>query len=84
MQLSPRQKEILRRVVEEYVATGQPVGSKYLVERAGLRVSPSTVRAGLDAFVAETQADELIVASAIWEHRARLRSYELLSELALK
>jgi heat-inducible transcriptional repressor len=43
-ELTPRQSEILRRVVEEYVATGQPVGSKYLVERAGLGISPSTVR----------------------------------------
>ena len=33
-QLTARQQEILRRVVEEYVATGQPVGSKTLVERA--------------------------------------------------
>ncbi len=41
--------------------------------------SPSTVRKGLDAFVAETQADELIVASAIHDHAARLRSYELLA-----
>ena len=44
MQLTTRQREILRRVVEEYVATGQPVGSKVLVERAELDVSPSTVR----------------------------------------
>ena len=42
--LSERQREILLRVVEEYVATGQPVGSKTLVERAGLQVSSSTVR----------------------------------------
>jgi heat-inducible transcriptional repressor len=42
--LSARQGEILRHVVEEYVATGQPVGSKTLVSRAGLGVSPSTVR----------------------------------------
>ncbi len=42
--LSERQREILVRVVEEYVATGQPVGSKNLVERAGMRVSPATVR----------------------------------------
>jgi luciferase family oxidoreductase group 1 len=41
--------------------------------------SPSTVRARLDAFVAETQAEELIVASAIHDHAARLRSYELLA-----
>jgi heat-inducible transcriptional repressor len=42
--LTARQREILSRVVEEYIATGQPVGSRYLVERAGLEVSPSTVR----------------------------------------
>ena len=47
VQLSERQQEILRRVVEEFVATGQPVGSKTLVERADLRVSASTVRAEL-------------------------------------
>jgi heat-inducible transcriptional repressor len=46
LQLTPRQQEILRRVVEEYVATRQPVGSKTLVAK-GLNVSPSTVRAEL-------------------------------------
>ena len=43
--------------------------------------APETVRAGLDQFVAETAADELIVAAAIHDHEARLRSYELLGEL---
>ncbi len=47
MQLSERQSAVLRRVVEEFVGTGQPVGSKTLVERSDLRVSPSTVRAEL-------------------------------------
>jgi len=42
--LSDRQRDILRLVVEEYVATGQPVGSKTLVERTALGVSSSTVR----------------------------------------
>jgi heat-inducible transcriptional repressor len=46
-QLSARRREILRRVVEEHVATGQPVGSKSLVERAGMDVSSSTVRSEL-------------------------------------
>jgi heat-inducible transcriptional repressor len=45
--LTPRQREILRGVVEGYVASGQPVGSRHLVERGGLRVSTSTVRAEL-------------------------------------
>jgi heat-inducible transcriptional repressor len=42
--LSERQRDILRLVVEEYVQTGQPAGSRTLVERAGLGFSPSTVR----------------------------------------
>ena len=44
VELSERQQEILLRVVEEYVAKGMPVGSKGLVERAGMQVSSSTVR----------------------------------------
>jgi heat-inducible transcriptional repressor len=47
MQLTARKREILRRVIEEYVATGQPVGSRALVERAGLDFSSSTVRSEL-------------------------------------
>ena len=47
IELTERQREIIVRVVEEYVATGQPVGSKGLVERAGMHVSPSTVRSEL-------------------------------------
>src|SRR5919201_1664803 len=42
--LTARQRTILRGVVEEYVDTGQPVGSRTLVDRAGMGVSPSTVR----------------------------------------
>ncbi len=44
MQLTTRQQAILRLVIEEYVTTGSPVGSKSLVERTGLHVSSSTVR----------------------------------------
>src|SRR3954449_10820371 len=47
VRISERQQAVLRRVVEEFVGTGQPVGSKTLVERSDLRVSPSTVRAEL-------------------------------------
>ncbi len=41
--------------------------------------SPETVRRRVEEFVARTAADELIVASQIYEHAARLRSYELLA-----
>jgi heat-inducible transcriptional repressor len=47
VELTARQRDILVRVVEEHVATGQPVGSKMLVERGRLNVSSSTVRAEL-------------------------------------
>jgi heat-inducible transcriptional repressor len=47
--LTDRQREILRSVVAEYVATGQPVGSKTLVFRSELSVSASTVRSELAA-----------------------------------
>jgi heat-inducible transcriptional repressor len=49
VELTQRQREILRRVVEEYVSTGQPVGSKRLVESASMSVSASTVRNELAA-----------------------------------
>jgi heat-inducible transcriptional repressor len=42
--LSERQRRILTRVVSEYIATGHPVGSKWLVEAGGVDASPSTVR----------------------------------------
>src|SRR6188474_3650437 len=39
-----RRLAVLRAIVEDYVATEEPVGSKALVERHGLGVSPATVR----------------------------------------
>lgn len=39
-----RRVSILRAIVKDYVDTGEPVGSKTLVERHNLQVSPATVR----------------------------------------
>src|SRR3954470_24379903 len=47
VQLTQRQQEILRRVVEEFVASGQPVGSKTIVDKGVIAAGPSTVRAEL-------------------------------------
>jgi alkanesulfonate monooxygenase SsuD/methylene tetrahydromethanopterin reductase-like flavin-dependent oxidoreductase (luciferase family) len=44
--------------------------------------APDTVRAGIDALVAETGADELIIVSDIYDHATRLRSFELIAEAA--
>ena len=39
--------------------------------------SPETVRGALESFVARTGADELMITSQIFDHAARLRSYEI-------
>jgi luciferase family oxidoreductase group 1 len=44
--------------------------------------SPATVREALHAFVARTGADELMVTSQIFDHAARLRSYEITAQAA--
>jgi luciferase family oxidoreductase group 1 len=44
--------------------------------------SPATVTEGLDRLIAETGVDEIIVTSGAWDHKARLRSFELIAELA--
>ena len=43
--------------------------------------SKETVRSGLEAFIAETRADELMVTAQIYDHRARLRSFQIVSEI---
>jgi alkanesulfonate monooxygenase SsuD/methylene tetrahydromethanopterin reductase-like flavin-dependent oxidoreductase (luciferase family) len=43
--------------------------------------SADTVRRGLAAFIATTGADELMVTSQIFDHDARLRSYEITAEV---
>lgn len=45
--------------------------------------SPRTVTQSLRSFIAQTGVDELIVASAIYDHTARKNSYRLLAELDL-
>ncbi len=42
--------------------------------------SPATVRAGIDALAAEYQADEVMVVTIVWDHVARIRSYELIAD----
>jgi luciferase family oxidoreductase group 1 len=43
--------------------------------------SPDTIRRGIERLITETDADELMVASAIYEHSARLHSYEILADV---
>jgi len=43
--------------------------------------SPATVAAQLKAFIAHTRADELMITSQIFDHAARLRSYEITAQV---
>jgi luciferase family oxidoreductase group 1 len=60
------------------------------LERAGLEEvlacaaigAPQAVERTLRAFIERTRADELIVTSMLFDHSARLRSYELTAEVA--
>lgn len=60
------------RAVLDEVGTCSFVGSK------------ETVHAGLKDFVARTGANELIIASQIFDHEARVRSYQLTAELTIE
>jgi luciferase family oxidoreductase group 1 len=42
--------------------------------------SPETVKGQIESFVARTGADELMITSQIFDHKARLRSYEIVAE----
>jgi alkanesulfonate monooxygenase SsuD/methylene tetrahydromethanopterin reductase-like flavin-dependent oxidoreductase (luciferase family) len=57
------------RVIIEHVLSCSAIGS------------PRTVRDGLEAFIARTGADELMITSHIFSHSARLRSYAMTAEI---
>lgn len=44
MELDPRKMSILTAIVEEYIRTGEPVGSKSLSQMLEFQVSPATIR----------------------------------------
>ena len=44
MELAPRKQKILKAIVDSFIATGEPVGSKTLLSETGIEVSPATVR----------------------------------------
>ena len=52
MGISERKKRILAAVIDEYIRTAEPVGSKHLAENAGLGCSSATIRNELAELVA--------------------------------
>jgi alkanesulfonate monooxygenase SsuD/methylene tetrahydromethanopterin reductase-like flavin-dependent oxidoreductase (luciferase family) len=45
--------------------------------------SPDTVRKSLAAFIERTRPDELMLTSQIFDHAARLHSYEIATDIRL-
>lgn len=68
----------------EYEKDVRPFGSVPLHEVPSVAMigAPATVREGIQAFAAQTPADELMVLTQIYDHAARLRSYEIVAGLA--
>ena len=52
------------------------------VQSVSMVGSPATVRDGIERFIDETHPDELMVVSHIYDHAARLRSYEIVAAIA--
>jgi luciferase family oxidoreductase group 1 len=51
-------------------------------QRYAIVGSPTTVRSGLERFVDETQVDEVMVVTSVFDHAARVRSVGILAEIA--
>jgi luciferase family oxidoreductase group 1 len=66
--------------IEQYWTPAEKVGAARMLAQSVVG-SPETVRAGVDRFLDLTGVDEIMVVSAIFDHAARLRSYELVASL---
>jgi luciferase family oxidoreductase group 1 len=66
--------------IETYWTPAEKVHVSRMLARS-FAGAPQTIRSGLEALIEETGADELMVASAIYNHPDRLRSYEILAEV---
>jgi len=75
--------------VTEYDRDGRPPEEVVMMEKAGVDHalthsfvgSPETIRKRLVPFLERTGADELIVTGQMFEHTARLRSFEIVSQI---
>ena len=64
--------------IETYWSAVEKVQAMQMLARS-IVGSPDTISAGLAALLAETGADELMVVSDIYDHSARLHSFELIA-----
>jgi luciferase family oxidoreductase group 1 len=67
--------------IEAYWTPAEKLQASHML-RYAIVGSPETVRVGLERLIAETRADEVMVVSNIFDPTARVRSYEILAEVA--
>ncbi|HEV7872743.1 MAG TPA: LLM class flavin-dependent oxidoreductase [Enterovirga sp.] len=67
--------------IEIYWSPSEKVQASRMLARSFVG-SPETIRRGLERFMQETRVDEVMVAAAIFDQAARLRSYEILAEVS--
>ena len=70
--------------VSDFMSTLPPAARALLADvlSASAIGSPDTVRRSLGEFIARTQPDELMLTSMIYDHEARLHSYEIAADIA--
>jgi luciferase family oxidoreductase group 1 len=66
--------------IERYWSPSEKLRASHMLKYS-IVGAPATVREGMHRVVAATHADELMVVSNIYDHAARVRSYEILAEL---
>src|SRR5258707_8962462 len=67
--------------IESYWSPAEKAQAMNMLARS-IVGSPDTVRSGIDALIAETGADELMIVSDVYDHATRLRSFELIASAA--
>ncbi|MFN3765925.1 MAG: LLM class flavin-dependent oxidoreductase [Aliihoeflea sp.] len=73
----------LPKPIENFEAGLDPMAKAMLDQALSCSImgSPQRIGQGLDAFIARTGADELMVTAQIHDHGARVRSFEILAEV---
>ena len=66
--------------IETYWSPAEKLQVRRMLARS-IVGGPATVKAGIAALVAETGADELMIVSDVYDHKTRLRSFELIAGL---
>jgi luciferase family oxidoreductase group 1 len=67
--------------IDEYWSPPEKVQASRMLKYA-IVGAPETVREGVRRFAAATEVDELMVVTNVYDHAARVRSYEILAEVA--